>query len=94
MSLAQVMEIHKIGVIDLARRLDVSERTIYNWLNENKIPPKRIEQLTTIFGVDEEVITKELSYLEELEQAVYYYHLGYVVSERLLEKEKELARIM
>jgi DeoR/GlpR family transcriptional regulator of sugar metabolism len=93
MSLAQVMEIQKITVIDLAKKLDVSERTIYNWI-ENKIPKKRIGELSSIFHVDEQALTKDLSYIEELEQAVKYHQLNYAILQRLLDKEQELDKVM
>jgi DeoR/GlpR family transcriptional regulator of sugar metabolism len=93
MSLVQVMEIQKITVIDLAKKLDVSERTIYNWI-ENKIPSKRIAELSSIFHVDEQALTQDLTYLEELELAVKYYQLNYAILRRLLDKELELDKVM
>jgi hypothetical protein len=66
-TIKQVFDIFETNQHQVSKQLGIQPCNFRNWIKgRDKIPPKRLEQMSEMFGVDEEFFIRDLSKLEQL----------------------------
>ena len=69
-----IVETFRVKYKDLAEEIDISPKTINDWIKGRRnIPEYRLKQLVDFFELDQELFTKELTHIEKLKIEITYY---------------------
>lgn len=87
LGLELVVKLNGMNYREIAEHLGVTPQSVSSWINMKRdIPEARLNQLSKFFGVDANLIAKEIS---ENEKAVIHYQLGHPLEEQIQDLSEE-----